>query len=131
MTYKDLFELIGNINFHIGDQTTKAQKKLFKVYEKVKHFIDEYQAKVDDLRLDYASVDDKGNIIMDEKGKYKYTKDKLKEFNAEFKKLEAQEIEVKKIEVLNPSGLEDFNFLENWVTGVIFNEKQKDEEEEL
>lgn len=127
MTYKDLFELIANINANIGDQTTKVQKKLYKIYEKVKPLIDEYQAKVDDLKLEYASVDEKGNLIIDEKGGYKFTKEKLKEFNAAFRKLESDTITFNVIEVANPGGLEDFNFLENWVNGVTFNEKEQEE----
>ena len=127
MTYKDLFELIANINANIGDQTTKVQKKLYKIYEKVKPLIDEYQAKVDDLKLEYASVDEKGNLIIDEKGGYKFTKEKLKEFNAAFRKLESDTITFNVIEVANPGGLEDFNFLENWVNGVKFNEKEQEE----
>ena len=131
MTYKDLFELIANINANIGDQTTKVQKKLYKIYEKVKPLIDEYQAKVDDLKLEYASVDEKGNLIIDEKGGYKFTKEKLKEFNAAFRKLESDTITFNVIEVANPGGLEDFNFLDKWVVGVKFNEKEIEQEEEL
>lgn len=131
MTYKDLFELIGNINANIGKKETRGQKKLFKIYEKVKPFIDEYQAKVDTLKLDHASEDDKGNLILDEKGGYKYTKDKMKAFNAEFKKLESQEINFDKIDVVNPIGIENYNFLDKWVNGVVFNIKEEEQEEEL
>lgn len=129
MTYKDLFELIANINANIGDQTTKGKKKLYKIYEKVKPLIDEYQAKVEDLKLEYASVDESGHLIIDDKGGYKYTKEKLKEFNAEFKKLEEVAIDFNVIDVANPAGLEDYNFLDKWVNGVVFNIKEEQEEE--
>ena len=70
MTYKELIELVNLIKLNLGDQTTKGQKKLFKIYEKVKHHIDEYQSQIDEIRLDNASVDDKNNVILDDKGNY-------------------------------------------------------------
>ena len=42
--------------------------------------------------------------------------------------LNEKEFEFKKIEVVNPQGLEDFHFLEDWVTGVTFNPKPEEEE---
>lgn len=128
MTYKDLFLLIGNINANVGDQTTKGQKKLVKIYEKLKHLIDEYNAKMDDYKLEFASVDDKGNVIVDEKGAYKYTKEGLKSLNAKFKEIENSELVFDKINVVNPAGLEIYTFLENWVTGVEFIQVEQEEE---
>ncbi len=51
MTYRDLLILVENIKLNIGNQETKGQKKLFKIYEKLKPYIDEFQAKIDDARL--------------------------------------------------------------------------------
>lgn len=128
MTNKDLFVLVANINANISNQETKVEKKLYKIYEKVKPLIDKYQAEVDDLKLEYASVDEKGNLIIDEKGGYKFTKDGLKEFNKAFRLLEDKEIEFTKIEVLNPSGLEEFNFLADWTNGITFNKQEEEEQ---
>ena len=128
MTNRDLFVLVANINANIGNQETKVQKKLYKIYEKVKPTIDKYQAEVDDLKLEYASVDDKGNLILDEKGGYKFTKEGLKSFNKAFKELEEKEIEFEKIAVMNPGGLEDFNFLADWTNGITFKEVEQEEE---
>ncbi len=55
MTYRDLFVLIENIKLNIGNQETKGQKKLFKIYEKLKPSIDEFQAKIDDGKPKYGS----------------------------------------------------------------------------
>lgn len=128
MTNKDLFVLVANINANIGNQETKVQKKLYKIYEKVKPLIDKYQAEVDDLKLEYASVDEKGNLIIDDKGGYKFTKEGLKDFKKAFRLIENKEIEFEKISVLNPNGLEDFNFLADWTNGITFKEVEKEEE---
>lgn len=127
MKYKDLFELTQNIRLNLGNQETKGQKKLFKIYEKLKSHLDAYQALIDEVRLDYASVDDKGNVIVDDKGNYKYTKEELKKFNKAFKELEEKEFDYKPIEVINIEGLAPYWFLEGWVTGVTFEKPQEEE----
>jgi len=131
MTYRDLFVLIENIKLNIGQQETKGQKKLFKIYEKLKPSIDEFQSKIDDARLDNAAVDDKGNLILNEKGEYNFNKEGLKKLKVDIKKIEESEFEFKKIEVANPGGLEPYFFLKDWVNGVELQEAPKQDEEEL
>jgi hypothetical protein len=131
MTYRDLFVLIENIKLNIGNQETKGQKKLFKIYEKLKPSIDEFQSKIDDARLDNAAVDDKGNLILNEKGEYNFNKEGLKKLKVDIKKIEESEFEFKKIEVANPGGLEPYFFLKDWVNGVELQEAPKQDEEEL
>ena len=47
MTYRELIILIENIKLNLKDQETKGQKKLFKIYEKLKSHIDDFQAKIE------------------------------------------------------------------------------------
>lgn len=131
MTYRDLLILVENIKLNIGNQETKGQKKLFKIYEKLKPSIDEFQAKIDDARLDNAAVDDKGNLILNDKGEYNFNKEGLKKLKSDIKKIEQSEFEFKKIEVANPGGLEPYFFLKDWVNGVELQEAPKQDEEEL
>jgi len=128
MKYQQLNTLVASINAVIGSQETKVQKKLFKIYEKVKSHHESYQAQVEELRLDNASTDDKDILLLDEKGGYKFTKENIKKLTAQVKELGEKEFEFKSIEVVNTKGLEDFNFLEEWTTGISF---VKEEEEEL
>ena len=65
MKYKQLLQLVSNINAVIGNQETKVQKKLFKIYEKIKKHHEEYQAEVEILRLDNASADEKDILLLD------------------------------------------------------------------
>ena len=128
MTNKQLLELVSNLNQVIGNQETKVAKKLFKIFEKIKPLYEKYNADVEELRLDNASTDKDGILLLDEKSNYKYSKEGIKKLTQQIKDLSDKEIEFNKIEVINTSGLENFTFLEDWVTGIEFN---KQEEEEL
>lgn len=131
MTYKDLLILVENIKLNIGNQETKGQKKLYKIYEKLKPSIDDFQAKIEDARLDNAATDDKGNLILNDKGEYNFNKEGLKKLKAELKKIEDSEFEFKKIEVTNPEGIDMYWFLDGWTNGVVYQMPIKEIEEEL
>jgi hypothetical protein len=128
MKNKQLLELVSNLNQVIGNQETKVAKKLFKIFEKIKPLYEKYNADVEELRLDNASTDKDGILLLDEKSNYKYSKEGIKKLTQQIKDLSDKEIEFNKIEVINTSGLQDFTFLEDWTTGIEFN---KQEEEEL
>ena len=128
MKYSQLNTLVASINAVIGSQETKVQKKLFKLYEKVKPYYESYQAQVEELRLDNGSVDEKDILLLDEKGGYKFTKEAIKKLTSQVKDLNEREFDFTPIPVVNPQGLENFTFLEDWTTGITFN---KEEEEEL
>ena len=128
MKYQQLQTLVASINAVIGSQETKVQKKLFKIYEKVKSYHESYQAQVEELRLDNASTDDKDILLLDEKGGYKFTKENIKKLTAQVKELGEKEFEFTTINVVNPDGLQDFTFLEEWTSGIEF---IKEIEEEL
>ena len=128
MKYNQLQTLVANINAVIGNSETKTQKKLVKIFEKVKSHHESYQAQVEELRLDNAAVGEKDILLLDDKGQYKFTKDGIKKLTEQIKALGEKEFEFKPIEVINTQGLENFTFLEDWTTGITF---VKEEEEEL
>ena len=78
MKYNQLNQLVANLNAVIGSQETKTAKKLLKIYEKVKKHHEDYQAKVEELRLDNAAVGEKDVLLLDDKGSYKFTKEGIK-----------------------------------------------------
>jgi hypothetical protein len=128
MKYNQLNTLVASINAVIGNSESKTQKKLVKIYEKVKSHHESYQAQVEELRLDNASTDDKDILLLDEKGGYKFTKEAIKKLTAQVTELGNKEFDFTPIPVVNPQGLENFTFLEDWTTGITF---VKEEEEEL
>jgi hypothetical protein len=125
-TYKDLTNLIADLNSVIGTQETKTQKKLFKLYERVKSHHEAYQSEIEVLRLDNAATDDKGILLSDDKGGYQFTKDGLKKLRLDIESLNKKEIDFKIIEVINPQGLETFSFLEGWTNGITFEIEEDD-----
>ena len=128
MKYNKINEVIFQINNIKGNPDEKVIKKLKKFAEKLKPYKEEYSAKLQELRLDNAATDKDGVLILNEDGDYKFTKEGIKKLGEQLKELNEKEFEFKKIEVVNPAGLENFNFLEDWTTGITF---VKEEEEEL
>lgn len=128
MKYKQLLQLATTLKYVIGSQETKVQKKLFKVQEKIAKYLDEYNKQVEELRLDNASVDEKGILILNEKSDYKFSKEGIKKLTKDIEALNDKEFDFQIINVVNPQGLEEFTFLSDWTTGIEFN---KQEEEEL
>jgi hypothetical protein len=128
MNYNQLNQLVANLNAVIGSQESRTQKKLFRIYEKVKPHHEAYQSEVETLRLDNAQVDDKDCLLLSEKGEYRFTKDGIKKLTQQVQDLGNKEFEFEKINIANPQGLENFNFLDSWTTGITF---VKEEEEEL
>jgi hypothetical protein len=127
MKYNELIKTMNIISALAGNGETKIQKKLIKLFEKLKVYYSVYEEKVEEIRLDNASVDEKGNLIVDEKKNYKYTKEGLKKLNAAVKELTEKEFEYKKIEIINKEGFDKMIFLKDFVEGVEF----VNEEEEL
>jgi hypothetical protein len=130
-TYAELFTLVALLNHNVKDAKTKGQKKLVKIAEKVKPYLDAYNEKAEDLRLDNASVDKDGNLILNEKGNYSFSKDGLKKLNAASKELNLSDFDYTVIQVNNPEGLDIYTFLDGWVDGVKFIKIDKIDDVEL
>jgi len=128
MKYKELHNLVMTIQQISGGQETKIQKKLFKVYEKVKATYEDYLEKIEELRLDNALTDEKGGLVLNEQGKYRFSKEGLKKLNKDILTLDGQEFPFEKIPVVNPQGLEEFTFLKDWLSGVEFKAEEVEEE---
>jgi len=125
MTYKNLLELVNNLNNEIGNQQvkgedTKISQKLTKIAKKLEKHVNDYNEQVEEIRIDNASIDEKGVILKEEKGGYKFSKEGLKNVMKQIKELGEKEFTYEKINVVNPAGLEEFTFLNDWLTGVEF-----------
>ena len=128
MKYKQLLQLVNNLNAVIGSQETKTAKKLFQIYNKVKPYHEAYIAEVESLRLDNAQTDSSDCLLLTDKGEYKYSKEGIKKLTKDIDALNDKVFDFQIINVVNPEGLTEFTFLEDWTTGIEFN---KQEEEEL
>ncbi|NOS92092.1 MAG: hypothetical protein HOP30_09235 [Cyclobacteriaceae bacterium] len=75
-------------------QESKLLFKLRKVIKKTTNLFNDYMDEIQEIRIDHASVDEKGNVIQVE-GNYKFTPEKVKELT---KKIRAKEKELIEIE---------------------------------
>jgi len=137
-TYKELIELVEINNYiqKVSKQKTKSSAKMAKIVEKLKFHTEDYNEKMEEIRLDLASVDKDGNLVTNEKtGAYVFTKDSQRKFKEKVKELLESEFEFNIIQILNPvagkEDLGDFHFLEGWVSGLEFNPKDEIEDVEL
>lgn len=130
-TYKDLTVLIASINGVLGEQNTKIQKKLFKIYEKLKPHHEEFQSQFEELRLDNAATNSDGILLLDDKKEYQFNKEGIKKLSKDIQALNEKSFEFAPVQVINPNGLDAFLFLEGWVEGVEFAKVEQEEEEEL
>lgn len=71
----------------VGDPSSRNKGILFPI-------ISDYQSKLNDLYIDYASVDEKTKVLLkDAKGNLEYTKENQKELNSKVKELVQTEYE--------------------------------------
>jgi hypothetical protein len=134
-TYEELLMLVTTINAlssnkdHV-DQNSKGMKKLQKIGEKIKSNLEDYNEKLEDIRLDNAHTDDKGCLIMEDKGGYKYSKDGIKKLNKDIKALLQSTFELYQFTFSN-EGIENYAFLEGWVEGLEFPKMEQEDEVEV
>ena len=135
-TYGELLGLVQTMNAlgsnrEFAESNTKGMKKLQKVGEKLKNVLEAYNEKLEDIRLDNAHTDDKGCLITDEKGGYKYSKEGTKKLNKDIKALLQESFEFYQF-TFSTEGIENYAFLEGWVEGLEFPKvEQSDDEVEV
>jgi hypothetical protein len=118
--FLNLLGLVQLINNTIGEGKTIGQKKLIKIGELLKPYIDEYNDKREWILLSNAMVDSDKCIILDEKGNFKYTAELLQKRDKELNELLNNEFDYTPIQINHPSDLESYWFLNDWVTGMDF-----------
>ena len=136
---KNYGELLGlvqtmnalGLNREFAAANTKGMKKLEKVGAKLKSVLETYNERLEDIRLDNAHTDDKGCLITDEKGGYKYSKEGTKKLNKDIKALLQESFEFYQF-TFSTEGIENYAFLEGWVEGLEFPKvEQSDDIEEI
>jgi hypothetical protein len=129
--FYNLLELVQLINNTIGESKTIGQKKLIKIGELLKPYIDEYNDRREWILLSNAMVDGDRCLILDEKGNYKYTVELTQKREKELNELFNSEFDYTPIQINHPSDLESYWFLNDWVTGMDFPNIPKYEDVEI
>jgi hypothetical protein len=107
LTIERINEVI-NAGKELSDSKLKFTYDKFvkRVTEANKIAFDKFNEQAEDLRVDYCSVDEKGNILRDEKGQYLFTKENQKACMKALKGIAVTELEFEFNPMLStPEGL--------------------------
>jgi hypothetical protein len=127
--YRDLLGLVHYLNQSIEQGKTIGQKKLIKIGDLLKPYIDSYNDKREWILLSNASVDENKNLIVDENNAYKYTAEAAHKRDKELMDLFLSDFDYTPIQINSPSELDQYTFLYGWVNGVEFTIEPEEEVE--
>lgn len=132
-SYQELIQLVQAINVLSGNKehvesNNKGIKKLQKIGAKLKVNLEEYNEKIENIRLDNANVDEQGCLTLDDKGGYKFSKEGLRSLNKQAKDLIESKFEFYQFTFSN-EGIETYAFLEGWVEGLVFPSFKEEDDE--
>jgi hypothetical protein len=125
-TFGELLTLITYLNASVKEGKTIGEKKLAIFAKKLQPHLDAYNEKLEDIRLENASVDKDKNLLLNDKGGYLYTSEATKKVNKEVKELIAEEFDYEMIPVKQKIDLEKYTFLNGWVTGLDFDIEEEE-----
>ena len=89
-TFKELFEFLATANVYIGENKEPKDKLSYaikKVRKRLEAAMDIWNEALADFQYDNASLDEKGNILRDEKNNLKFTVEKQKKLDKEARDL--------------------------------------------
>jgi len=95
MTKKTWDDFVSYSNKYLSQTDTKVCYAVEKVLRLNKNISSDFQESVADIQIEFCSVDDKGNIIFDEHGRRKFTRENEKNLNKAVKELYNEEIKIK------------------------------------
>ena len=95
-TYLELFELnqFAGSWLKKNEGESKMSYAIKKIGKRLKTIFEYYNEKINEIGINNCSVDDKQNIIKDEKGELVFTKENLIKKNKESKALLSTEVEI-------------------------------------
>jgi hypothetical protein len=123
---KEKLDLVSRIDTSINDKLTYGIKKIQnQIQSKVKPIVDEFNSKLEDIKIDYCDKDDKDQIILDDKGNMSFkSAENLKNLNSKVRDInstyEESEIDFKPYIVTDCERLKDIDlFLKEELTGIL------------
>lgn len=128
-TNQEFLIFYNSVKAYLGNsKKNKLSYVLEKIISSNENIIESYKEEVEDLKIDLASVDDRNNLLINDKGNYSYTKEALKSLKKKLKDLDNKKIIVEGLYIKKtdyPKDIEQgwLNLFEEYVS-----DKIKDEE---
>lgn len=101
ITYERLFDYIGAASAWLketkdsqANSRTKLGYAIQRMSARAQKLSEKYQRKLEDLRIEHCSIDDKGLILRDERNQYRFTKDGLTKLNRAQEELYGSDVEI-------------------------------------
>ena len=116
-SYRQLLELVRDLNAEQAAKGSKKEAKLLKIAQKIKVHFEVYNEKREDFRLDHAHVNKDGVLELNQEGGYKFTKEGLKSLNKSLKELLDETFEFYQF-TFSVEEISDLSFLAGWVEGI-------------
>lgn len=86
LTLKKSNEFISVGSDYAKENDNKLSYAIKKTIKRIQEASEDFNEKAEDLRIEYCSTDEKGNVVK-VNGQYQFTKENLRKLNADFKKL--------------------------------------------
>ena len=86
------FSIVGSA--YMKDHNNKLSYAIRKVNKNITSVVESINENIEDLRIEHCSVDEKGNVLKDEKGNYKFSKDGLRALAKAVKELNNKIFEI-------------------------------------
>lgn len=118
ITYKEAIKL-QKMLAAIDAQDLKTKFAIGKILKNLDSIIEEYSSELSEIQLNHAAIDDKGLLVLDEKGNFKFTPDNQRILIRLIANLKNKEVEFEpyilpfnaEIEELHPIMLIDFPYV--------------------
>jgi len=123
-TFKDLFEFLTVANTYTEDDKLKYAFDKMKNQKngRLQNAMETWNETLADLQYDHASLDEKGNLLRDEKNQLKFTVPKQKEFDKAVKELRKKTFDFEPYYATElPKDLNEFTL--DILTGFVVKEK--------
>lgn len=95
VSYKQVIDFVNSASnyLRIHPEKNKLQYALSKLIKRGASVYSEYSDKIEDSRIDNCEVDEKGVILHDDRGQFRFSKDGLKKFNKAQRDLAKEQVD--------------------------------------
>lgn len=111
ISYLNILDMIADLK-KLETRNQKVLHSVNRTFEGLKPVIQSYNKSIEDINIDFCSVDANGDILFDEKGGYKFNRENFKLRNEAIQKLNESLFEIEIKELLDTAVISSLNPLD-------------------